>query len=112
MNFRFASLPLPQYCHSARTRERQGFKPRPNRWWSAALTVATPERLIESCTALIENPATPEADRLDAMITRAVALHNHGQTDKALAEISPAMIAEGPRGGRAPIAPAVKFFGS
>src|SRR5258708_5284042 len=52
----------------------------------AALTIATPADLIESCTALIENPATPDADRLDAMITRAVALHNGGQTDKALAE--------------------------
>src|SRR5258708_10684709 len=53
----------------------------------AALTVAAPAKLIESCTALIDNPATPDTDRLDAMITRAVALDGNGQTDKALAEI-------------------------
>jgi tetratricopeptide (TPR) repeat protein len=66
----------------------------------AALSVATPERLIESCTALIDNPATPDADRFDAMITRAVALHNGGQTDKALAEID-AVIAKDPARPRA-----------
>src|SRR4030081_3846394 len=66
----------------------------------AALTVAAPERLIESCTALIDNPATPDGDRLDAMITRAVALHNSGQTDKALAEID-AVIAKDPVRARA-----------
>ncbi|MEA2836180.1 MAG: hypothetical protein QOD89_730 [Bradyrhizobium sp.] len=66
----------------------------------AALTVATPERLIESCTALIDNPATPDADRTDAMITRAVALHNKGDTDKALAEIG-AVIARDPARPRA-----------
>src|SRR6267154_4073757 len=66
----------------------------------AALTVATPERLIESCTALIDNPATPDADRFDAMVTRAVALHNSGQTDKALAEID-AVIAKDPARPRA-----------
>src|SRR5215207_2543312 len=53
----------------------------------AALSVAEPATLIEVCTALIDNPATPEGDRLDATITRAVALHNSGQTGKALAEI-------------------------
>jgi tetratricopeptide (TPR) repeat protein len=66
----------------------------------AALTVATPERLIESCTALIDNPATPDADRTDAMITRAVALHNKGDTDKALAEIG-TVIARDPARARA-----------
>ena len=45
-----------------------------------ALSVAAPAKLIESCTALIDNPATSDADRLDAMITRAVARHNSGQT--------------------------------
>ena len=49
----------------------------------APLTDAAPAKLIEVCTALIDNAATPEADRLDAMITRAVALHNSGQTGKA-----------------------------
>ena len=29
-----------------------------------------PPKLIESCTALIDNPATPDADRLNAMIVR------------------------------------------
>ena len=41
----------------------------------APLTDAPPAKLIESCTALIDNPATSEADRLDATITRAAALH-------------------------------------
>ena len=53
----------------------------------AALTVAPPAALIESCTTAIENPATPEADRLDDMITRAVALHANDESDKALTEI-------------------------
>ena len=29
----------------------------------AALTSLRPERLIQSCTALIDDPATPDADR-------------------------------------------------
>src|SRR5260370_27582956 len=66
----------------------------------AALTVAGPAKLIASCTALIDNPATPDADRLDAMITRAVALHNGGETGKALAEID-AVIAKNPNPARA-----------
>ena len=66
----------------------------------AALTVAGPAKLIASCTALIDNPATPDADRLDAMITRAVALHNGGETGKALAEID-AVIAKDPNRARA-----------
>jgi tetratricopeptide (TPR) repeat protein len=66
----------------------------------AALTVATPEKLIESCTALIDNPATADADRADATITRAVALHNKGDTDKALVEIG-AVIAQDPARARA-----------
>ena len=40
----------------------------------SALSIAPPAKLIESCTSVIDNPATPEADRLDAMVTRAVAL--------------------------------------
>jgi tetratricopeptide (TPR) repeat protein len=66
----------------------------------AALTVATPERLIDSCTALIDNPTTPDSDRYDAMITRAVALHNKGDIDKALAEIG-IVIAKDPTRPRA-----------
>src|SRR5437879_2943225 len=46
-----------------------------------ALSGAAPARLIASCTAVIDNPATAEAGRLDATITRAVALHNSGQTE-------------------------------
>ncbi len=66
----------------------------------AALTVAPPAKLIESCTAVIDNAATPDADRLDAMITRAAALLSSGQTDKALAEID-AVIAKDPQRARA-----------
>ncbi len=53
----------------------------------AALSAAEPAKVIEACTALIDNLAMPEGDRLDATITRAAALHNSGQTAKALAEI-------------------------
>src|SRR5690349_7008605 len=53
----------------------------------APLTVAAPVKLIESCSLVIDNPAASEADRLDAMITRAAALHANGQTTRALAEI-------------------------
>jgi hypothetical protein len=35
----------------------------------AALSAAEPAKLIEVCTALIDNPATPDGDRLDATIT-------------------------------------------
>ena len=65
-----------------------------------ALSGAAPAKLIASCTADIDNPATSEADRLDASITRAVALHNSGQTDKALAEID-GVIAKDPQRARA-----------
>src|SRR5579872_3397105 len=53
----------------------------------AALSEAAPAKLIESCTALIANPATSADDRLEAMITRAGAFWDKGQTAKALAEI-------------------------
>jgi len=66
----------------------------------AALTDAAPAKLIESCTALIDNPATQDNDRLDAMITRAAALHAGGQTAKALAEID-AVISRDPNRARA-----------
>ena len=55
---------------------------------------------LTSCTALIDDPATPEAERLDAIITRAVALYNSGQTGKALAEID-AVVARDPQRARA-----------
>src|SRR6476620_124893 len=66
----------------------------------APLSVAAPALLIQTCTALIENAATPEAERLDATITRAVALHNSCQTHKALTEIA-AVIARDPERARA-----------
>ena len=65
-----------------------------------ALAAAEPAKLIEVCTALIDNAATPEADRLDATITRAVVLDNSGQTGKALAEIA-AVISKDPDRARA-----------
>jgi Tfp pilus assembly protein PilF len=66
----------------------------------AALSAAEPAKVIEACTALIDNPATPEGDRLDATITRAAALHNSGQTAKALAEID-TVVAKDPNRARA-----------
>ena len=65
-----------------------------------ALSGAAPAKLIPVCTVVIDDPATSEADRLDATITRAVALHNSGQTDKALAEID-GVIAKDPQRARA-----------
>src|SRR5260370_38615947 len=70
----------------------------------AALTVAAPAQLIESCTALIDNPATPDADRLDAMITRAVAHHGGAEGDKALARAHPLMSKNPNRPRRLPAA--------
>src|SRR3984885_15943176 len=61
----------------------------------AAHTDATPAKLIDSCAALIDNPATPDADRLDAMVVQAMARHNSGQTEKALDELDH-VIAESP----------------
>src|ERR1700712_1730576 len=61
----------------------------------APLTDAAPADLIESCTALIDNPSTSETDRLDATITRAAALHGSKQSDKALIELD-AVIAKDP----------------
>jgi hypothetical protein len=65
-----------------------------------ALSGAVAAKLIPSCTALIDDPATLEAERLDAIITRAVALYNSGQTGKALAEID-AVVARDPQRARA-----------
>src|SRR5437667_1120346 len=66
----------------------------------AALSAAEPAKLIEICNALIDNSPTPEGDRLDATITRAAALHNSGQTGKALAEIE-TVISKDPNRARA-----------
>ena len=61
----------------------------------AAHTDATPAKLIDSCAALIENPATVDADRLNAMIVQAMARQDNGQTEKALDELDH-VIAESP----------------
>ena len=66
----------------------------------APLSVAMPAKLIESCTSLIDNPATADTDRLGAMVTRALALQNSGDTNKALAEID-AVVAKDPNLARA-----------
>jgi hypothetical protein len=57
---------------------------------------------------LIDNPATLDADRLNAMIVRARAFYDNGQTDKALAELD-AAAARGPT-RRMPSASAAKSF--
>src|ERR1700744_5902441 len=54
----------------------------------AAISNAAPLRLIDRCAALIDNPATPAADRLDAMVAQALARHNNGQTGQAFDEIN------------------------
>jgi tetratricopeptide (TPR) repeat protein len=64
------------------------------------LSTAEPAKVLASCTAIIDNPQTPEADRLDARITRAGALADSGQTAKALAELA-AVIARDPGRARA-----------
>ena len=61
----------------------------------AAGTDAAPAKLIDSCATLIDNPATPNADRLNAMVVQAMARHNNGQTDRALDELDH-VIAESP----------------
>ncbi len=58
---------------------------------------AIPAKLIAGCT---HGPATVHAFSLNARITRALALHDGGQTEKALAEID-AVIAEDPQWARA-----------
>ena len=65
-----------------------------------APSTAETAKLLASCTAIIDNPATSEADRLDARITRAGALADSGQTAKALAELA-AVIARDPSRARA-----------
>ena len=53
----------------------------------AAHSDAAPERLIETCAALIDDAATPAADRFEAMVVRAMARHKAGDSDKALDEL-------------------------
>jgi tetratricopeptide (TPR) repeat protein len=54
----------------------------------AAISNAAPAKLIDSCAVLIDNPATPAADRLDAMVAQALARHTNGQTDQAFDELN------------------------
>ena len=61
----------------------------------AADSDAAPARLIESCAALIDNPATSNADRFKAMVVQAMARHQNGDSDKALGELDH-VIAEDP----------------
>ena len=53
----------------------------------AAHSDAAPAKLIDSCTALIDDPATADADRLEARVVRAMARHKAGESDKALDEL-------------------------
>ena len=53
----------------------------------AANSGAAPDKVIDSCAALIGNPATTDADRLKAMVVQALARHKNGESDKALEEL-------------------------
>ncbi len=54
----------------------------------AALSVAPPAKLIESCTAVIDNPGDAGGPTVSTPWLRGPSrLHNSGQTDKALAEL-------------------------
>jgi tetratricopeptide (TPR) repeat protein len=66
----------------------------------AAESDAEPAKLLESCTRVVDNPATSESDRLEAMITHAGALEHLDQMRKALAEVD-AVIARDPHRARA-----------
>lgn len=59
-----------------------------------------PAPLIDACTAVIDNPATADADRYKAMVVQALARHNNGQSDQALNELDH-VIAEDSRPARA-----------
>jgi tetratricopeptide (TPR) repeat protein len=61
---------------------------------------AVPAKLIDSCAALIDNPATVDADRFNAMVVQAMARHNNGQTGAALDELDH-VTAENPNPARA-----------
>ncbi len=53
----------------------------------AAPSEAAPAKVVESCAVLIDNPATADADRLEAMVVQALARHKIGESDKALEEL-------------------------
>jgi tetratricopeptide (TPR) repeat protein len=57
---------------------------------------AAPAALIDRCAAVIDNPATSQTGRLDAMVVQALARHNNGESDKALEELEH-VIAEDPK---------------
>ncbi len=61
---------------------------------------AEPANVIKSCAALIDNPATADADRFKAMVVQALACHKHGDSDKALQELDH-VIANDPRSAHA-----------
>ena len=62
----------------------------------AAPSEAAPAKVVESCAALIDNPATADADRLEALVVQALARHKNGESDKALEELDQ-VIARDPR---------------
>jgi tetratricopeptide (TPR) repeat protein len=66
----------------------------------AAYSDAAPAKVIESCAALIDNPASADADRFEAMVVQALARHKNGESDKALEELAH-VIAADPRSAHA-----------
>ena len=66
----------------------------------ASSSNAAPAKVIDSCAALIDNPATPAADRLNAMVVQALARHTNGQTDQAFDELNQ-VLAQDPNSARA-----------
>ena len=66
----------------------------------AAHSDAAPAKVIDSCVALIDNPATTDADRLKAMVVQALARHKNGDSDKALEELD-RVIAGDPKAAQA-----------
>lgn len=54
-------------------------------------TKAPADQLIESCGAVIDKPATSDADRVSALLARARALDGKGQADRAMADLDRAI---------------------
>ena len=54
----------------------------------AAPSEVAPAKVVESCAMLIDNPATADADRFEAMVVQALARHKIGESDKALEELA------------------------
>jgi tetratricopeptide (TPR) repeat protein len=53
---------------------------------AAALADADPDRIIASCSPLVDNDKTPAADRLRAVLARAAAYARKQQDDRAIAD--------------------------